>query len=416
MTSLEAAATLQDIKSKYEALRPVMDERRRRLWAAAETRALGQGGMNLVHQATGLAQNTIRAGLKELAQAQADPRTLAAKGRVRRPGAGRKPLTQSDPTLLSDLEALVEPVTCGHPESPLRWTCKCLRKLAAQLGQMGHRISAQSVRDLLHQLGYRLQANKKTLEGATHPDRDAQFAYINQRTQILQQQAEPVISVDTKKKELVGPFKNGGREWHPHGEPQEVRVHDFVDAQLGKAIPYGVYDLTNNAGWVSGGVDHDTAEFAVATIARWWEQMGKPMYPEAKQLQILADGGGSNSSRSRLWKVALQRFADATGLVVSVSHFPPGTSKWNKIEHRMFSFISLNWRGRPLVSHEVIVSLIGSTTTRTGLSIQADVDLNPYSTRLQVSESEMEQVQIERHEFHGQWNYTITPKKPQSIS
>ncbi len=416
MTSLEAAATLQDIKSKYEALRPFLDERRRRLWAAAEAPTLGHGGTTLVHRATGLAPNTIRAGIQELADAQADPLALAAAGRLRRPGAGRKPLTQSDPTLRDDLESLVEPSTRGDPESPLRWSCKSVRKLAAELRQRGHRISAQSVHDLLHQLGYRLQANKKTLEGAAHPDRNAQFSYINERTQTLQGQGQPVISVDTKKKELVGPFKNGGREWRPEGQPQEVRVHDFLDKELGKAIPYGVYDLTNNAGWVSVGVEHDTAEFAVATILRWWEQMGKPMYPEATELQVMAHGGGSNSSRSRLWKVALQRFADATGLRVSVCHFPPGTSKWNKIEHRMFSFITLNWRGRPLVSHEVIVSLIGGTTTGTGLSIQAELDPRPYPTRIQISDAELEQVQIERHDFRGEWNYTIVPKKAQPIS
>jgi hypothetical protein len=412
MNPLESAATREAIKSKYEALRPIMNERMRRLWAAAEARALGHGGTTLVHRATGLTQNTIRAGIKELAEAQADP---LAPGRVRRPGAGRKPLTQSDPTLLEDLEALVEPLTRGDPESPLRWTCKSVQKLARELAQQGHRVSGQTVSLLLRALDYSLQANKKTQEGALHPDREAQFAYINERTKAAQQRAQPVISVDTKKKELIGNFKNGGREWRPQGQPEEVRVHDFVDKELGKAIPYGVYDLTNNAGWVSVGVDHDTAEFAVATIARWWEQMGKRMYPEATELQIMADGGGSNSSRCRLWKLALQRFADAEGLVVSVSHFPPGTSKWNKIEHRMFSFISLNWRGRPLISHEVILSLICSTTTGTGLSIQATLDPNPYPTRLQISDAEMAQVQIERHDFHGEWNYTILPRNQQLI-
>jgi Rhodopirellula transposase DDE domain len=412
MTPREPASTWEAIKSKYEALRPVMNERMRRLWAAAEARSLGRGGATLVHRATGLAQNTIRAGIKELAEAQAAP---LAPGRLRRPGAGRKPLTQSDPTLLEDLEALVEPVTRGDPESPLRWTCKSVQRLARELAQQGHRISGQTVSVLLRQLHYSLQANKKTQEGATHPDREAQFAYINERTKAAQQHAQPVISVDTKKKELIGNFKNGGREWRPKGEPEEVRVHDFLDKEMGKAIPYGVYDLTKNTGWVSVGCDHDTAEFAVATIARWWEQMGKPMYPEATELQIMADGGGSNSSRCRLWKVALQRFADATGLRVSVSHFPPGTSKWNKIEHRMFSFISLNWRGRPLISHEVIVSLIGSTTTGTGLSIQAALDPTPYPTRLQISDAEMAQVQFERHDFHGEWNYTILPRNQQLI-
>jgi transposase len=304
--------------------------------------------------ATGLSRTTISAAIVQLENGTDNP--LPAQ-RVRRPGGGRKPLTQSNPTLLGELEALVEASTRGDPQSPLRWSCKSLRKLAAELAEQGHCISVQSVSNLLHQRGYSLQANRKTEEGASHPDRDAQFAYINGRTQQFQQRGQPVVSVDAKKKELVGNYKNGGREWQPKGEPEEVRVYDFVDAALGKAIPYGVYDLSKNAGWVSVGVDHDTAEFAAATLLRWWEQMGKLMYPQASELQVMADGGGSNGSRSRLWKAALPRFADATGLRVSVSHFPPGTSKWNKIEHRMFSFISLNWRGRPLISHEVIVSL-----------------------------------------------------------
>ena len=405
MTRLQSRQTIQTIQTKYQALRPLLNERTRRLWAAAEAQALGYAGITLVQQATGITRKTIRAGINELAH----PAPLGAQ-RSRRQGAGRKPLTQSDPTLLEDLDALVEPSTRGQPDSPLRWTCKSLSKLTAQLREQGHRISPQSVSNLLHQQNYSLQANQKTQEGASHPDRDAQFLYINERTKAAQERGQPVISVDCKKKELVGPFKNGGREWRPQGEPEEVRVHDFVDKDLGKAIPYGVYDLTQNQGWVSVGVDHDTAEFAVATIARWWEQIGKPMYPQASQLQVMADGGGSNSSRSRLWKVALQRFADATGLRVSVSHFPPGTSKWNKIEHRMFSFITMNWRGRPLISHEVILSLIGSTTSGTGLSIQAELDANPYPTRLKVSDEEMSQVHLQRHAFHGEWNYTILPR------
>jgi len=393
-------------------LRPAMNERMRRLWAAAEARALGHGGIEALHVATGLSRTTISAAIAQLDNEADNP---LPPQRARRPGGGRKPLTQSNPTLLEELEALVESTTRGDPESPLRWTCKSLRKLAAELAQQGHPISVQSVSNLLRRLDYRLQANQKTQEGAAHPDRDAQFLYINQRTKVAQEQAQPVISVDTKKKELVGNYKNSGREWRPQGEPEEVLVHDFLDVELGKAIPYGVYDVTQNQGWVSVGVDHDTAEFAVATIARWWEQMGKPMYPEASELQIMADGGGSNGSRSRLWKAALQRFADATGLRVSVSHFPPGTSKWNKIEHRMFSFITMNWRGRPLIRHEVILSLIGSTTTRTGLSIQAALDSNPYPTRIKVSDAELAQVQIERHEFHGEWNYTILPRNKQLV-
>jgi hypothetical protein len=413
MPNLQTEALRQSIRSKYQTLRPAMNERMRRLWAAAEARALGHGGIEALHDATGLSRTTISAAIAQLDN-EAD--NSLPPERARRPGGGRKPLTENDPTLLSRLEALVEPSTRGDPESPLRWTCKSLRKLAADLAEQGHRLSLQSVGNLLRRLDYRLQANQKTQEGAAHPDRDAQFSYINERTKAAQERTEPVISVDTKKKELVGNYKNSGREWRPKGEPEEVRVHDFVDVEVGKAIPYGVYDLTQNAGWVSVGVDHDTAEFAVATIARWWEQMGKPLYPEAGELQVMADGGGSNSSRSRLWKAALQRFADATGLRVSVSHFPPGTSKWNKIEHRMFSFITLNWRGRPLISHEVIVSLIGGTTTRTGLSIQAAVDPNPYPTRIKVSDAELAQIQIEGHEFHGEWNYTILPRNKQLVS
>jgi len=408
LESVEAWESLQSIRSKYEALAPVLNERTRRLWAATEARALGQGGITLVERATGITRKTIRAGIGELSE----PVRLEPE-RIRSRGAGRKPLTEHDPTLLSDLESLVEPSTRGDPQSPLRWTCKSLSNLVAELGEQGHRISAQSVSTLLHRLKYSLQANRKTQEGAAaHPDRDAQFAYINARTKASQERGQPAVSVDCKKKELVGNYKNGGREWRPKGEPEEVRVHDFMDRELGKAIPYGVYDLTRNEGWVSVGCDHDTAEFAVATLSRWWEQMGKRMYPEATELQIMADGGGSNASRSRLWKAALQRFCNATGLCVSVSHFPPGTSKWNKIEHRMFSYITMNWRGSPLISHEVIVSLIGSTTTRTGLSIKAALDPNPYPTRLQVSDQEMAQIYIEQHDFHGEWNYTIRPSRP----
>lgn len=424
MTPLESAALTEMILGKYQALRPVLDERARRLWAAAEARALGRGGIALVHRATGIAHGTIRAGLRELRaltpsqpgqQERPTATDLPAPGRIRREGAGRRSLTQTDPTLLSDLEALVEPVTRGDPQSPLRWSCKSLRRLAWELGQQGHPISVQSVGTLLRRLGYSLQANRKTDEGSSHPDRDGQFLYINERTRVFQERGQPVVSVDCKKKELVGNFKNGGREWHPAGEPEEVRVYDFLEEGLGKAIPYGVYDLTRNQGWVSVGCDHDTAEFAAASLARWWQQMGKPAYPGAKELLVMADSGGSNSRRSRLWKVALQRFADVTGLWVWVCHFPPGTSKWNKIEHRMFSHITMNWRGKPLSSHEVIVSLIGGTTTRTGLRVQAELDPNPYPTRLKVSDQEMAQLNIERHAFHGEWNYTIRPRNQQTI-
>ncbi len=333
------------------------------------------------------------------------------QGRIRHPGGGRKRQTQTDPTLLPDLEELVDPVTRGDPESPLRWSSKSTAKLAAELRAKGHRASTELVRRLLHQLGYRLQANQKTKEGASHPERDAQFMYIKERTQTLHNRDQPVISVDCKKKELVGPFKNNGREWHPTGEPEQVNVHDFLDKDLGKAIPYGVYDVIKNQGFVNVGVDHDTAEFAVATIARWWEKIGKAMYPNATELQIVADGGGSNASRSRLWKVALEQFAKRSGLQIHVSHLPPGTSKWNKIEHRMFSFITMNWRGRPLVSHEVIVSLIGSTTTQTGLQIEDVLDPRPYPIKIRISDADIAEVALQRHPFRGEWNYTIHPKR-----
>ncbi len=412
MVRLEALEQREAVKSKFLALRPAMNERMRRLWAAAEARALARGGIEIVHAATALARGTIAAGMSDLSD---EALTALAPQRCRRPGGGRKKITQSDPTLQSDLEALIEPTTRGDPESPLRWTCKSVQKLAAALTEQGHKVTGQTVSLLLHEMDYSLQANKKSDEGASHPDRDAQFAFINARTRATQARGQPVVSVDAKKKELVGNFKNGGREWQPQGKPEQVRVYDFVDQEQGKAIPYGVYDLTKNAAWVSVGCDHDTAEFAVATPWRWWEQMGKPAYPQAQELLVMADGGGSNSSRARLWKVALQRFADATGLSVRVCHFPPGTSKWNKIEHRLFSYITMNWRGRPLISHEVIVSLIGSTTTKTGLAIQAGLDPNPYPTRIKVSDEELAQVRIERNEFHGEWNYTILPKNEQIV-
>jgi hypothetical protein len=409
--TLEAPALLQTVQEKWNTLRPHLDEKTRRLWAATEIRAIGRGGLKLVHQATGLSQTTLRRALQQQASQQSGQTQPLPPGRVRRPGGGRKRQIDTNPTLLTDLQSLVDPVTRGDPESPLRWSSKSAAKLAIELRAKGHGISGELVRQLLHQLGYSLQANRKTKEGASHPDRDAQFAYLNGRTRAMQQAGQPVISVDCKKKELVGAFKNGGREWHPKGEPEQVQVHDFLDKELGKAIPYGVYDVTQNQGFVNVGVDHDTAAFAVATIARWWEQIGQKMYPHATELQIMADGGGSNSSRCRLWKASLQQFADATGLQVHVSHLPPGTSKWNKIEHRMFSFISLNWRGRPLVSHEVIVSLIGSTTTQTGLRIEAALDPRPYPTKIRVSDADLARVNVEEHAFHGEWNYTIRPRK-----
>jgi Rhodopirellula transposase DDE domain len=403
----------ESIAAKFEALRPFLDERRRRLWAAAEARALGRGGVTTVASATGLQRNTICAGIRELEAPE--PRSLTSDQRVRVPGGGRKALTERDQTLLHDLEALVEPVTRGDPMSPLRWTCKSTRQLATELSGQGHPVSYQTVAALLHALRYSLQGTRKTKEGTSHPDRDGQFVYLNDQVQAFQARGQPVISVDTKKKELVGDFTNGGREWQPVGQPELVRVHDFVDPDLGKAIPYGVYDVGANSGWVSVGTDHDTPAFAVASVQRWWEQMGHPTYPKATELLITADGGGSNGSRARRWKVELQRLADETGLRITVCHLPPGTSKWNKIEHRMFSHITENWRGRPLVSHEVVVQLIGHTTTRTGLSIRAEVDTRVYPTGVKVTDAELAAVRLAPAEFHGEWNYSIIPR-PEAIA
>jgi hypothetical protein len=397
-----AAATGQ----RFAELSPVLDERGRRLWAAAEARAIGYGGVSLVATVTGVSRRAIHAGLQELA---AGATTFMPRGRARRPGGGRKPLTQLQPRLKEALDALVEPTCRGDPESPLRWTCKGVRRLARELQRRGFRVGRQKVAELLHELGYSLQANRKTREGSQHPDRDAQFEYIAARVQDFQARGQPVISVDTKKKELVGDFKNGGREWRPNGKPEEVRVHDFLDQRRGKAIPYGVYDLTANAGWVSVGTDHDTAEFAVEAIRRWWRHMGQPLYPSALELLITADGGGSNGGRSRLWKVGLQRLADESRLGVSVCHFPPGTSKWNKIEHRLFSQIAVSWRGRPLTTHEVILQLIAGTRTETGLWVRAELDNNRYPTGIKVSDRQLATVNLHRADFHGEWNYTINP-------
>jgi Rhodopirellula transposase DDE domain len=403
------ATILQGLRTKYGTLQPIMDERLRRQWAATEALALGWGGISAVATATGLSRNTIAAGVAEIGERSRQATPVPAVPRVRRPGGGRKPLTETDPGLAEALEALVEPLTRGHPESPLRWTCKSTAKLAEELHRQGHAVSDRTVAKLLHDAGYSLQSNRKTREGSAHPDRNAQFEYLNERVRLFQCQGQPVVSVDTKKKELVGDFKNGGREWRPQGRPQEVRVHDFQDPALGKAIPYGVYDLTHNQGWVSVGIDHDTARFAAETLRRWWEEMGSKRFPRARKLLITADGGGSNGSRSRLWKMALQGLADAVGLPLSVSHLPPGTSKWNKIEHRLFCHITQNWRGRPLVSHEVIVSLIAHTTTEAGLEVQAALDTNCYETGTKVSDEEMASLQIIKADFHGDWNYTIAP-------
>jgi transposase len=400
----------QAITAKFAILSPLLDERARRLWAAAEARALGHGGISQVAEATGLSRATIRAGLQELARPVAAPEPQTPAERVRRPGGGRKPLGVHDPHLLRALEALVDPVTREDPMSLLRWTCKSAAKLAAALQTQGRVVSERTVNRLLHDLGYSLQANRKTLEGRAHPDRDAQFHYINRRATPFQRQGQPVVSVDTKKKELVGQFRQSGREWHPQGQPEEVQVHDLPNEALGKVIPYGVYDEATNTGWVSVGIDHDTATFAVETVRRWWRYMGSKVYPRAKRLLITADGGGSNGSRCRLWKVELQQLADEIGLHISVCHFPPGTSKWNKIEHRMFCYITEHWRGRPLVSREVVVNLIGHTTTKTGLAIRSELDVNLYPTGREVTAQQMESLAIKQDKFHGEWNYTLQPR------
>jgi len=405
---MQDAVAIASMKLKYRALSPLLNERLRRQWAATEATAYGWGGIHAVSQATGLSANTIRKGQQELADHQTKPHTVLPK-RLRREGGGRKRKTESDPQLLKALEALVDPATRGDPESPLRWTCKSTYTLAEELTQQGHPVSARTVGRLLRTAGYSLQGNRKTKEGGIHPDRNAQFEHINATVKQFQRRGQPVISVDTKKKELVGDFKNGGREWQPKGEPEEVRVHDFLDKKLGKAIPYGVYDLTNNQGWVSVGIDHDTAQFATAAIGRWWKKMGRPRYPHASELLIMADGGGSNGSRCRLWKVALQQLANQLQMTMRVCHFPPGTSKWNKIEHRMFCHITQNWRGRPLISHEVIIHLIANTVTHQGLKIRAELDHREYPTGTKVSDAELLRVQLKRHSFHGDWNYTITP-------
>jgi len=407
---MQDAITIERIRQKYFALSPVMDERMRRQWAAAEAAALGWGGVTTVSAATGLARNTIATGVRELEHRQANPGE-AVGVRLRCIGGGRKPLTEIDPGLLKALDALVDPVTRGHPESPLRWTCKSTRRLAEELQRQNHPVTDRTVAALLKQSGYSLQANRKTKEGSSHPDRNAQFEYINRQVVACQRRYQPVVSVDTKKKELVGEFKNMGEEWQPKGRPEKVKVHDFPDKKLGKAIPYGVYDMARNEGWVSVGIDHDTAQFAAASIGRWWHELGARRYPRATELMITADGGGSNSSRNRLWKVALQGLANDLGLTLRVCHFPPGTSKWNKIEHRLFCFITKNWRGRPLTSYEVIVNLIANTTTETGLTVRAALDTNEYETGIEVSDEQLAELKLTRAKFHGEWNYTIRPQK-----
>jgi hypothetical protein len=406
----DAIAVTEWIRRKFEGLVPIMDERLRRQWAASEARSLAWGGISLVAAATGMSRTTIRAGINELAERE---RTGSKPGAgVRRRGGGGKPLVETDPTITQALEALVEPQTRGDPMSPLRWTLKSTSRLAAELTDRNHPVSARKVAALLKDADYSLQGNRKTKEGSTHQDRDAQFQHINTRVTATQARGQPVVSVDAKKKELVGDFKNNGKQWQPKGKPEEVRVYDFIDkaADKGRVTPYGVYDLTANEGWVSVGTDHDTARFAAQTILKWWKEMGQARYPGATELMITADGGGSNSSRCRLWKIALQELADATGLTLNVCHFPPGTSKWNKIEHRLFCHVTQNWRGKPLVSHDLIVKLIGNTTTATGLKVKAALDTDRYESGIKVSDDELAAVHIQRDEFHGEWNYSILPK------
>jgi Rhodopirellula transposase DDE domain len=393
------------IGEKFRLLAGELNERQRRLWAASEARAAGRGGIAATARATGISVPTIRKGIAELRAGE-----RLGPGRVRRPGGGRKRLTEVDATLLEDLERLVEADSRGDPESLLRWTSKSVRHLAEGLRELGHRVHFTKVAQLLRGLGYSLQANVKTREGTRHPDRDAQFRHINLVATRAVDAGQPVISVDTKKKELVGDFQNAGREWRPKGKPELVRVHDFKDKQLGKAIPYGVYDLKLDEGYVNVGIDHDTAEFAVNSIRSWWEHLGQPRYPHASTLQITADCGGSNGNRTRLWKVELQKLADETGLEIAVCHFPPGTSKWNRIEHRLFSFITMNWRGKPLVSLETIINLIGATTTSKGLEVYARLDNGVYPDKVKVPDAQLKAVNLHGDTFHPEWNYTIKPK------
>ncbi len=395
---------------KFKTLEQDMDERLQRLWAAAEAEALGWGGVSLVAKATGMSRTTITAGQSELSERRGRiPVVDPGPRRVRRVGGGRKSLTTSDPGLLAALDALVEPTTRGDPMTPLRWTCLSVRALALELGKQGRKLSPQKVADLLHDMGYSLQSNRKVVEGASHPDRDAQFLHISRMVKVFQNRGQPVVSVDTRQKEMIGNFKNAGREWRPKGNPVEVEDHDFLKEEPGKAIPYGACDLVHDNAWVNVGIDHDIPEFAVASIQRWWAEMGKAYYPEATELLITTDGGGGNGYRSRMWKVALQGLSDSTGLTLSVSYFPPGTSKWNRIEHSLFCHITQNWRGRPPVSREVVVSLIAATTTAKGLTGNAARDLGTYPTGMKVTNEDLARVNLEKAEFHGEWNDTIQP-------
>lgn len=396
----------QSIKQKFLEINPVLDERSRRCWAAAEAKAIGWGGTSIVSKATGISRDTIAKGINELKSP-----TKKVSNRLRKEGGGRKKNIEKDPTLQKDLEELIEPATRGDPESALKYVSQSLRNLEQKLNTRSHKISHQLVANLLHEMDYSLQANRKTREGSNHPDRNAQFEFINQDVKKQLTAHQPVISVDTKKKELVGNFKNSGREWRTQGQPREVNMHDFVNPELGKVIPYGVYDIDRNHGWVNLGIDSDTAEFAVESIRRWWKKIGRRKYPKVKALTITADSGGSNSYRTRLWKIELQRFSNENKLMIRVRHFPPGTSKWNKIEHRLFSFISQNWRGKPLISRVVIINLIASTTTNTGLKVECVLDKNKYAKGLKISNEEFSKINLKQETFHGDWNYIIAPNK-----
>lgn len=405
---MQDVEALKRLESIYTSLSPVMDERMRRQWAAAEALAYGWGGIQAVSRSTGLSRNTIKKGLHELSARESDP-SLAITDRLRKAGGGRKRKTEVDEGLGKALDHLIDPATRGDPQSPLRWTSKSTTHLAEELSADNHPVSTSTVGRLLKAAGYSLQSNRKTKEGSVHPDRDAQFEHINETVKAFQSRGQPVISVDAKKKELIGEFRNNGREWQHKGEPLEVKVHDFIDKELGKAIPYGIYDVSANQGWVSVGIDHDTAQFATQAIGRWWDKMGVNSYPQATELLITADGGASNGSRNRLWKTTLQNLANQLGMTISVCHFPPGTSKWNKIEYRMFCHITQNWRGRPLVSHEVVINLIAATSTQHGLKIQAELDSGDYPTGTKVTDDELAAVNLEHDDFHGEWNYHIHP-------
>jgi len=410
-----APKTVATIRMKYEALNTDFNERTRRHWAASEAMVLGYGGITAVHKATGIAISTIRIGLREL-QTTATPSDIKQEVKhVRKNGGGRKKLTEHDSEIIPVLNSLIEPFTRGDPMSPLRWTCKSTRTLAKKLCNQKHKISHSKVCDLLHGMGYTLQANKKTRGDSNHPDRNAQFEYINNSVKKEQVAGEPVVSVDTKKKELIGDFKNPGREWRPKGQPEKVRIHDFPLKGLGKVTPHGIYDLKLDRGWVTVGIDHDTAEFAVESISKWWQKSGCRAYPNARKLTITADCGGSNGYKNKLWKYKLQKFANKTGLTIHVHHFPPGTSKWNKIEHRLFSFISQNWRGRPLLNHAVIVNMIASTRTNTGMKVDCVLDAKKYPTGKKVSGEDFKKINIKYDKFHGEWNYAISPQKKKQI-